>query len=291
MRADSPVNAASPANPARPQEAPDEAGAVFAHPGVDWPTLGLLAAMWTGLLGNLWVALATVEPGWVQLGVHVLVGVVFLNLSFTIWHEGVHGTVFRSRALNDVVGVLGAWPAWIPYFLIRRGHQLHHRHTNDPERDPDTWFLEGSIWTLPLRYPGGTLRTKRLVAGTDPPAWERAADAAQGLLLLAAFGALLWAGRVDVLLACWVLPKLLAMWIHAWYVNVLPHQGLPVGRFRDTRILPSRWLALPMVLHNYHGVHHAWQTVPWHRYPAAFAAKREFLLQRGAPIRGEGRAH
>jgi beta-carotene hydroxylase len=104
------------------------------------------------------------------------------------------------------------------------------------------------------------------------------------LVLLGAFAAFVWAGRIDALLACWVVPKGIAMWIHGWYVNVLPHRGLPAERYRDTRIRPSRWLAWPTVMHCYHGVHHAWQTVPWHRYAKAFEAKREFLAERGAPV-------
>ncbi|MEO0652755.1 MAG: fatty acid desaturase [Planctomycetota bacterium] len=260
---------------------------VFAHPGVDWPTLALCAVMWIGLGANLAVALAT-EPGWGQLAAHALVGVVFLNLSFTIWHEAAHGTVFRSEAGNHVVGVLGAWPAWIPYFLIRRGHRLHHAHVNDPERDPDAWFHCGSIWTLPLRYPAGVKRTKQMVAATDPPAWEGRADSLLTLSILVAMAAVGWFGSIWILLACWVVPKGIAMWIHAWYVNVLPHQGLPNERFLDTRIYTTRWLAWPTVMHSYHGVHHAWQTVPWHRYAKAYAEKREFLAGRGTPIIGDG---
>lgn len=274
----------APPGRAAESEPSERAAELFAHPGVDWPTLALLVLMWGGLAANLaWAAQGGVDL--TQGLAHVLIAVASLNLSFTIWHEAVHGTVFRSEAANHVVGVLGAWPAWIPYFLIRRGHKLHHEHVNDPERDPDAWFNEGSILSLPFRYLGGVARTKRMVEATDPPTWERRVDTAQALALLLAFVLVGWLAGPVALILCWMFPKGIVMWIHAWYVNVLPHRDLPSERFRDTRIFSAPWLALPTVMHSYHGVHHAWQTVPWHRYARVFRAKRAFLEQRGTPIR------
>jgi fatty acid desaturase len=272
-------------------EASSERGSPFAHPGVAWATLALLAAMWGLLVVN---AIAfpgdpdvTSAAGVARIALHVALGVIALNLSFTIWHEAVHGLVFRSRAANDVVGILGAFPALIPWFTIRRGHLLHHAHTNDPERDPDQWFVRGSIWSLPLRYPAGIARTKRMVAASGQQSSERAADRAQLALALAAMVALAATGHVWLLVACWLLPKGIAMWIHAWYVNVLPHRDLPAERYKDTRTFPLPWLAPFFLMHQYHGLHHAWQTVPWNRYGEAFRAKRAFLEGRGAPIRGK----
>ncbi|TAJ16368.1 MAG: hypothetical protein EPO68_11210 [Planctomycetota bacterium] len=263
-----------------------ESAALFAHPGVDVATLALCALMWGGLVLNLLWAVGQFgapPPAWVS----VALGVCCLNLSFTVWHEGVHDNVFRARLGNDVVGVLGAFPAMLPYFMIRRNHHLHHEHTNDPELDPDVWFLQGSIWTLPLRYPAGVARARRRVAATNPPRWEGVLDRLM-LLLVPALLALGWyGGWIWPLVWCWVVPKLVAMWIHAWYVNWLPHHGLPAERFRDTRIFPLGWLSPLMLCHNYHGLHHAWQSVAWHRYPAAFRAKRELLEKRGTPIRTE----
>ena len=259
----------------------DRARDVFAHPGVDWPTIGLCALMWSGLVANF----AATSNGAIPFWASVPIGVFFLNMSFTVWHEGVHGTVFRSRVGNDVIGVLGAFPAMIPYFMIRTVHQLHHEHTNDPERDPDYWFTEAPIWSLPFRYLGGIRRARETYVATRPPAWEGWADRAQTLAVLALFGIAAWQGVFMALVWAWILPKLVAMWIHAWYVNYLPHRELPAQRFGDTRIFPLRWLSPWMLCHNYHGLHHAWQTVPWHRYGRAFRAKADFLAERGTPVR------
>ena len=53
-----------------------------------------------------------------------------------------------------------------------------------------------------------------------------------------------------------------------WYINWLPHAGLPPDRYRGTRIVDVAWLT-PLVLgHNYHAIHHLWPNLPWHRYRA-----------------------
>ncbi len=276
---------------ATPIQAPGRAGsALFQHPGVAWPSLGLLLLLWGLLLGQLaWfpadpLALLDHPSGWARLLAHMAIGALALNLSFTVWHDAVHGLVFRPRWANDLVGWLGAFPAFIPWFTIRRGHLLHHAHTNHPELDPDHWFLGGSLWSLPLRYPEGIRRTRRLVEAGGQPAAERWADRGQLLLaLLAAVGLAYWVHPLAVLFG-WFLPKGIAMWIHAWYVNVLPHRGLPPQRFLDTRILDLPWLAPLFLMHQYHGLHHAWAGVPWYRYRRAFLAKQDDLIRRGAPI-------
>lgn len=265
--------------------AEQERNRIFAHPGTDWPTLGLLLAMWAGLGANLWWALSRTSMGLGAGVLHLILGVACLNLSFTIWHEAVHGTVSRSSWVNTATGILGGFPALIPYFFIRRDHLLHHEFANDPKRDPDWWFAAKSIWSLPLRYPAGVREAKRIVTDSKPPAWEAWADRAILLVALGAMIALVAGGHAWALLWAWILPKGVAMWIHAWYVNVLPHRELPAERYRDTRIFPIGWLNPLMLCHNYHGVHHAWPTIPWHRYPAAFRAQREVLEKRGAPIR------
>lgn len=267
--------------PSAPGAAESATTTAFAHPGVDWPTLGLAALLWGGFSANVVWALRDPAPLWI----HTLVAIWLVNLTFTVWHEGVHGTVFRSRWANDVVGLLGTYPSMLPYFAIRRNHILHHEHTNDPERDPDHWFLEGSIWTLPGRYLRGAARARELVLATNPPAWELWVDRLVLLSIPAWFVLAWWAGVGWLPVFLWLVPKLVAMWIHAWYVNWLPHRGLPSERFRDTRVFPLTWLNPWMLCHNYHGLHHAWQTVPWHRYPRAFREKRAYLEERGMPIR------
>lgn len=60
--------------------------------------------------------------------------VLFSARSFSLMHDCGHGSFFRSRALNRVVGfLLGAVNA-IPQHPWSRGHAFHHRHNGNWER-------------------------------------------------------------------------------------------------------------------------------------------------------------
>ena len=199
-----------------------EALKLFAHPGIDLPTVLLAVVMWAGLIANFSWAAGVVEwTAWACLR-HVLVGTFFLNMSFTIWHEAAHGTVFRPRAANDILGALTAWPAMIPYFTVRRDHNLHHDFVNDPERDPDFWFLEGSIWSLPFRYPKGAKRAVEIVDRSGRPAWEVNLDRFLLVLVLVALGLGIWLASPLAVLFAWVLPKALNPAAASSLVPVLP---------------------------------------------------------------------
>jgi fatty acid desaturase len=69
-----------------------------------------------------------------------------------------------------------------------------------------------------------------------------------------------------------------------WYVNYLPHAGLPPHRFHGTRIIDVRWLTFALLSHNYHAIHHLWPAIPWHRYRATFTQKLDYLREHGVPI-------
>jgi beta-carotene hydroxylase len=69
-----------------------------------------------------------------------------------------------------------------------------------------------------------------------------------------------------------------------WYINYLPHVGLPAGRFRGTRIIDVPWLTPLVMGHNYHAIHHLWPALPWHRYRGVFVEEKAYLRERGVPI-------
>jgi beta-carotene hydroxylase len=79
-------------------------------------------------------------------------------------------------------------------------------------------------------------------------------------------------------------PVVIAKLVMDWYINYLPHVGLPPHRFRGTRIIDLPWFT-PLVLgHNYHAIHHLWPTIPWHGYKSTFREKQAYLREHGVPI-------
>lgn len=90
------------------------------------PFFGLIAAA-----PFLWIAVAP----WTCLPVALLLGVYGYKISF-IMHDCSHGTLFRTRGLNNWIGVFCGWLVAAEYFEFKRVHLDHHRF-NGTERDPD----------------------------------------------------------------------------------------------------------------------------------------------------------
>src|SRR5215213_5046368 len=56
-------------------------------------------------------------------------------------HESVHGHLGRTRAANSWWGRIALLPSMVPFTNFRKTHQLHHAHTNLPDKDPD-YFMK-----------------------------------------------------------------------------------------------------------------------------------------------------
>lgn len=245
----------------------------------DWRTLGLLLAMYFVLAGNvLWFRIAPLP-----LPVHVLIGAAAIHLAFTIWHEAVHRNVSPRLWVNRVVGVLGMFPYMTPYFMQRWIHLEHHARLNE-KLDPNFVYTDGSFWTLPLRYPRALGYARKLLRDDPRTRGERISDALSALAVGAVFVAAWWFGFLRETLWLWLAPVVIAKLVMDWYINYLPHAGLPPHRFAGTRIVDAAWLT-PLVLgHNYHAIHHLWPTIPWHGYRAVFREKIDYLRKHGVPI-------
>ena len=247
---------------------------------IDPRTLGLLAAQWTLLVGNIALYAAHALPLWA----HMVITGLAVHLAFTIWHEAVHGTIANRRWLNDVAGILGMLPYTTPYFMQRHIHLEHHKYLNEKDRDPNLIYAGGPYWQLPIRYIR-TIAYARSVLEQDPrtPGMRRSDNfLLAGVAGVYAFA--LWQGFLVDLLLIWFVPLVVAKMILDWYVNYLPHVGLPAHRFLGTRIITAAWLTPVVLSHNYHAIHHLWPTIPWHSYIARFKEKFDYLEAHEVPI-------
>jgi fatty acid desaturase len=213
----------------------------------------------------------------------VLLGALAIHLSFTIWHEAAHRNAARLPWLNDAIGVLGILPYTAPFHLEKWFHVQHHALLNRRE-DPNFIYTDGPFWQMPLRYLR-VLRFARERMRDDPRSRaERWVDRVPPALAVLALLAALWWGAFLDLVLLWLLPFVLSKLVMDWYINWLPHAGLPPDRYAGTRIVDVGWLT-PLVLgHNYHAVHHLWPNLPWHRYRGVFAERRAQMRERGVPI-------
>ena len=124
----------------------------------------LAMAIWG--LGNLvcWLALwplvfAGILPPWAAFPI----ATVNVILCYLPSHEAQHSNFARSgerlRWLNELIGYVSTIPLVLPFKIARITHIEHHRHTNDPDLDPDygakadTWW-QAILTGIKRRQPG-----------------------------------------------------------------------------------------------------------------------------------------
>src|SRR5882724_4851876 len=90
---------------------------------------------------------------WLILPLAILAG-AFLVRIFIIFHDCGHGSYFRSRKANDLVGFITGLLTFTPYYQWRWDHALHHATSGhlDKRGTGDLWtltvqeYLESSRW-------------------------------------------------------------------------------------------------------------------------------------------------
>src|SRR5512134_711040 len=99
--------------------------------------VGALAIAWTwAVIAGVFVALAVWPNVATFVAAVVILGGRQLALA-VLMHEAAHGTLFRTRFLNEVVtDWLCARPVWSDTARYRKHHLGHHAHTGT-EKDPD----------------------------------------------------------------------------------------------------------------------------------------------------------
>ena len=83
--------------------------------------------------------------GWLILPLSILAG-GFLARLFIIHHDCGHGSFFKSRTANDVVGFITGVLTFTPYHFWRFEHAVHHAGSGDLDRRD-----LGSVWTLTVQ--------------------------------------------------------------------------------------------------------------------------------------------
>lgn len=246
----------------------------------DWKTLGLLAFMYVLFLGNFVLYFQARQP-WL---LHVLLGAAAIHCAFTIWHEAVHGTVSENGRVNDAAGILGIFPYMLtPYYTAKWMHLMHHKNLNQAD-DPNLLYLGGPFTSIVSRYLRALPALKAALKGREFPKHEQIADRIFQVVVVLAFLAGTLSGHFMALLVCWYIPLGFAKVVMDWYINYIPHIGLPADRYRGTRILQIAWLTPLIFAHNYHAIHHLWPTRAWHEYLSIFRDKESFLKKQGVPI-------
>lgn len=250
-------------------------------PAWSWPTLALWAvalACWLG--GALAVASGLAWGG----GAAMALGGY---LAFTPMHDAAHRSVARRAWVNEVVGRLAAVTLFGPFPAFRYVHLEHHKHTNDPARDPDYWSGLAPAWALPLRWMTQDLHYYVTWLRAGRPRGELVETIATFVLYAAASAGLIATGWGSVVLA-WVVASRVAMALLAFGFDYLPHRPHQVtnkeDRYRATSVRLGWFWQVVLLNQNLHLLHHLNPAVPFYRYGTLWAEQRESLLGRGVVV-------
>jgi acyl-lipid omega-6 desaturase (Delta-12 desaturase) len=106
---------------------------------------------------TLWVLMyfSLAVSYWLVLPLAVLAG-GFLVRAFIIFHDCGHGSYFKSRRANDIMGFITGVLTFTPYYHWRWEHAQHHASAGDLDRRGT-----GDVWTMTVREYLESSRWKR----------------------------------------------------------------------------------------------------------------------------------
>jgi len=272
------------------------------------PFLTLVAGVFLGLNHEIWPALVLVLPP-----------SAFLVRLFIIQHDCGHGSYFKARWANDLLGRIIGIFTLTPYAFWRRDHALHHATSGNLSRrgigdittltvreylarsaprrllyrlhrHPLTLFIVGPAYQFLLlhRIPRGSLARNRegwlSVVGTD---------ATLAAILVAAVLLLGWRPLVVGYLPIAMLAGSIGIWLfyvqHQFESTYWRHEA--EWNFETAAFEGCSFYDLPGVLHwltghiGFHHIHHLAIKVPSYRLRAAYEAVPAFRQARRLGLR------
>jgi fatty acid desaturase len=240
-----------------------------AHAGALLTSGALVAQAW----GSLWLAATMLLHG------------ILLAFLFAPLHETIHRTAFRSRWLNDATASLCGLALALPPEYFRAFHFAHHRHTQDPARDPELavpkpnsrWAYVRHLSGLPYWCARLATMARHARGRVDEPfiaARARPGIVREARLYLAAYAFALivpLAAGSPAVLIWWLIPALLGQpFLRACLLA--EHTGCPLvaDMLRNARTTRSLALVRRLAWNMpYHAEHHAYPWLPFHALPAA----------------------
>jgi len=259
----------------------------------DGPALRHLA-LWLLVLAATTTLIVLAWDSWLIWPAMALHGIVLVH-HFSLQHECVHYTVFRTRKLNDIVGQICGLIIMLPHRFFRYEHCDHHTHTQLTGKDPEQIPMPRSYgayllylsaipywrakFTEVARHARGRLSdTERRFI----PPEEHAAVFRDARAMLAVYGAIFLAMALSGwwgLIWLWVIPLFLGEPVMR-FIRMTEHVGRPtVAQMSDntrTNLVSAPWRFLCWNM-NYHAEHHYVASVPFHALPRLHEKLRDHI--------------
>ncbi len=264
----------------------------------DLPALLRLAAQ-ASLIAMLVTLILWKVPFWPLLMLPLGILLVFL---FTLQHEATHETAFRSDWLNRAVAFGTGLVLVVPPHWFRAFHFAHHRHTQDPENDPELEGGKPETWRAYVWHVTGIPLWRAMITSlvgnaigpvTAPyvPSRARMRVQREARLFLALYAVVATASFVAgsaVLVWVWIVPVILGQPFLRLYL-LAEHGRCPfVSNMLDNTRTTYTNAAIRFLAWNmpFHAEHHAAPAVPFHQLPRLNEMIAERLSQTSEGYRG-----
>ncbi len=250
-----------------------------------------LALHWGGILGLGWLIIERV-PFWPLL---VLMQGVLIIFLFTLLHETIHLTVFETPWVNRAVARTCGFLILLPSEWFRYFHFAHHRHTQDPEKDPELAVPKPGILREYLIHMSGLpvwySQIKTIVRNalgrcenTFVPNSGRTKVRKEAQLMIIAYaltvGVAVTSGSAE-LLYVWILPAVLGQPFLRLYLPA-EHGRCPqvANMLENSRTTFTNGLMRKLAWNMpYHAEHHTYPSVPFHRLSELHELTRPHLRE------------
>ena len=208
---------------------------------------------------------------------------ILLNFLYAGQHELSHGTVFKSKWLNEWLGRAIGFTMMYPRDFDKIQHFAHHQYTQNWEKDGELvrepytlgsyllWFFGPTYWYSRIRriirFAFGTVTEPYIFKAQHELVIKEARWHLLGYALIAALS-MYFQSWAAVLL--WLAPMMTLKFVHQLQ-NTIEHLGLSHEdntlvntRSTDTNAL-MRWMCWQM---QYHTAHHTFPSVPFWKLKA-----------------------
>jgi alkyl hydroperoxide reductase subunit AhpC/fatty acid desaturase len=243
---------------------------------VEWPTLGIAAAIYGG-----WILLTAMSRHlpWPLLAA---AGGWLVAWHGSLQHETIHGHPTRSRAVNDAIGFVPL-SLWLPYAIYRRDHLAHHSSPwiTHPHDDPESRYLltnvRGWVWlahlqrTLFGRLVLGPLCSVIALVREEGRRLQHAPRAVLqdwGPHLVAVAALVLWIEAIGLGLISYLLLFVYPGMALTLLRSFAEHRADIPGPSRAVTVERGGLLGLLFLNNHFHVAHHERPGLPWYRLPA-----------------------
>jgi fatty acid desaturase len=248
-------------------EKSDRAGLI--HLAVHW---GLIAIMGALIIAGV--------PFWWVLLLPQGVLIVFL---FTLLHEAVHLTPFRTPWLNNLAARVSGFLLFLPSDWFRYFHFAHHRYTQDPENDPELASPKPDTLMQYVVHVSGipvywseikglfvNALDRNRASYIPPKGYPKVRNEARVMLALyAVLAALSIYFHSAMLVWVWLLPALIGQpFLRLYLLAEHGRCAFVANMLENTRTTKTTWLVRKLAWNMpYHAEHHSYPGVPFHRLP------------------------